>query len=403
MRKLWINSLVSIASPILEAASKEELKLVMPVFRESNESQYLEAIGRIVCGIAPWFSLSLKDEDEYKKCNKLKNLTISTLINIVNPNSKEYIDFGLANQSIVDVAYLCQGLLRCPILYEELPLETKKQFIKEIKKTRKFIPPETNWLLFASMIEAFLLSINEEIIENRLLTPIDKFLNIFYIGDGMYGDGLNFHFDYYNSYVIHPMLTDILETLEKNKINKFKSLRHIQEQRLQRYVVLLERMISPSGTWPVIGRTLSCKIGVFNALSYASYKKLLPTTLEPEQVRCALHSVLQTFISNSNNFDSKSFLTVGLNGIQPDIAEGYISSGSPYYAVTFFIALGLSQKDDFWIKPDKEWTSLKAFSEKKILPDYAYDENYGVKSVILKLLKLSLELIKHKMNIGKTK
>ena len=403
MRQVWVDTLVSIVSPVLEAASKEELKLTMPIFREDNKTQYLEAIGRIVCGIAPWFSLTLEDEEESKQRKRLKKLMIRTLINIVNPNSQDYIDFSLNRQSLVDVAYLCQGLLRCPNLYESLPLETKKQFIKELKKTRKFIPAETNWLLFASMIEVFLLSINEDMIESRLLTPIDKFLNIFYIGDGMYGDGLNFHFDYYNSYVIHPMLTDILETLEKNKIDKFKSLHYIQEQRLKRYVDLLERMISPTGTWPVIGRTLSCKIGVFNALSYAAYKNLLPITLEPEQVRCALHSVLQTFISNSNNFDSKGFLTVGLNGSQPDIAEAYISSGSSYHSVTFFIALGLSEKDNFWVNPDKEWTSLKVFSGKKILPDHSYDENQGLKLVILKLLKLFWELTKNKINIGKIK
>ena len=32
-------------------------------------------------------------------------------------------------------------------------------------------------------------------------------------GDGLYGDGASFHFDYYNSFVIQPMLVDILDAV----------------------------------------------------------------------------------------------------------------------------------------------------------------------------------------------
>ena len=32
-----------------------------------------------------------------------------------------------------------------------------------------------------------------------------------YKGDGAYGDGPEFHWDYYNSFVIHPMLVDVLD------------------------------------------------------------------------------------------------------------------------------------------------------------------------------------------------
>lgn len=32
-----------------------------------------------------------------------------------------------------------------------------------------------------------------------------------YKGDGIYGDGAAFHLDYYNSYVIHPLLLQVLE------------------------------------------------------------------------------------------------------------------------------------------------------------------------------------------------
>lgn len=45
---------------------------------------------------------------------------------------------------------------------------------------------------------------------------MDLFINEWYSGDAHYADGEEFHFDYYNSFVIHPMLTDILIILKKN-------------------------------------------------------------------------------------------------------------------------------------------------------------------------------------------
>ena len=38
-----------------------------------------------------------------------------------------------------------------------------------------------------------------------------------YKGDGAYGDGPAFHWDYYNSFVIHPMLLDVLDVFRDRR------------------------------------------------------------------------------------------------------------------------------------------------------------------------------------------
>ena len=38
-----------------------------------------------------------------------------------------------------------------------------------------------------------------------------------YKGDGAYGDGPSFHWDYYNSFVIHPMLVDVLDGVRRRR------------------------------------------------------------------------------------------------------------------------------------------------------------------------------------------
>jgi hypothetical protein len=67
----------------------------------------------------------------------------------------------------------------------------------------------SNWLLFPAMIEAFFATAGAE----WLPEPIDRALSAhesWYKGDGVYGDGNDFHWDYYNSYVIQPFLATLL-------------------------------------------------------------------------------------------------------------------------------------------------------------------------------------------------
>jgi len=399
MRKLWINSLLKISLPVLDLVSTNQLKAKMPR-SQNSEQQYLEAIGRTICGVSPWLNLPDGDSKEAIVRADIKSKVKSTLSNIVEPQADDYIDFGQNRQSLVDAAYLAQGLIRCPSLYSELALKTQQQLVKELKKTRNIVPEQTNWLLFAAIIETFLFMINEKINRVRLSPAIDKFINLYYVGDGIYGDGIHFHFDYYNSYVIHPMLTDILEVLKDSELGGFEKFYSLQKLRYQRYAEILERMISPTGTWPVIGRTLSCRIGAFHALSHAAYKSILPSSVKSAQVRCALNAVLETFLKNENNFSKEGFLTIGLDGEQDSIAEDYISIGSSYHAMTFFVALGLPEDDEFWKSPDMSWTSLSTFSGADLKIDHAYDENISAKTIVPKFLKLFWLLLKNKIKTG---
>lgn len=143
------------------------------------------------------------------------------------------------------------------------------------------------------MVEAALLEFTGEFDIQRLVYGIDRFRDDWYKGDGLYGDGAAFHQDYYNSYVIHPMLTDIICIMNKHGLDK-QNFTEIQLKRHSRYAEQLERFISPEGTFPVVGRSIVYRFGAFHVLSHAAFIHLLPPTIEPAQVRCALTAVLKT-------------------------------------------------------------------------------------------------------------
>lgn len=65
------------------------------------------------------------------------------------------------------------------------------------------------------MVEAALLELTGECNMYPIEYAVMRFKE-WYKGDAWYGDGVNLHMDYYNSFVIHPMLLDVLKVMQKH-------------------------------------------------------------------------------------------------------------------------------------------------------------------------------------------
>ena len=124
----------------------------------------------------------------------------------------------------------------------------------------------------------------------------------------------------------------------------------------------LERCISPEGNYPIVGKSISLRTGIFHTLSQVSLFKMLPRNIEPAQVRSALTKVLRNLFEGNQNFISDNWLNLGFNGHQADIAETDINTGSLYLCCAVFLPLGLDSNDPFWDDEFEEWTSLRAWN-----------------------------------------
>ena len=122
------------------------------------------------------------------------------------------------------------------------------------------------------MIEAALLEFTGECDKQRLTYGISKFRDEYYLGDGVYSDGTDMDVGYYNSFVIHPMLNDILTVMRKYGLRDGEFL-DVQFMRSSRLSAQLERTISPEGTYPLLGKSLAYRCGVFHLLSQAALLK----------------------------------------------------------------------------------------------------------------------------------
>ena len=272
--------------------------------------------------------------------------------NATDPEADDFMNFNKDAQPLVDAAFLAQGLLRSPTqVWDKLDEETQQNIIKALKSTRVIKPYYSNWLLFSGMVEAAL----EKFDDSGDMLRIDYGLNKhkeWYLGDGMYGDGPDFHWDYYNSFVIQPFLLDIHETLQETGNGKDRDFKLVKE-RATRYAEIQERLIGPEGTYPPLGRSLAYRFGAFQLLSHIALRQELPEGVEPAQVREALYTMVKRQIEAPGTFDEKGWLKVGLYGAQNNIGEGYISTA-------------------LWSDAYAAWTKKKIWSGETISIDHAH-------------------------------
>ncbi len=332
---------------------------------------YLEAFGRTLSGIAPWLNSEGGSKEEINLRNQYRQWSLKGIANAVNPSAKDYLKWN-GGQPLVDASFFALGLVRCPWLWQNLDTTVKQQVIAVFKTTRNTVPVYSNWVLFTGMIEAFFCKYGLDYDPVRIEFAIRGFANHWYVGDGLFSDGMNFHMDYYNSIVIHPYLATIVATINaKNKAYQWyaPNLDKINK----RYAEIQERNINADGSYPVVGRSIVYRGGSFHHLADIALRKQLPPSLKPSQVRSALTAVIKKTMNAGGTYNQDGFLSIGLYGAQQDLADFYITTGSLYICANIFLPLGLPETDEFWSSPAEPWTAVKVWSGQNVAADHAVD------------------------------
>jgi hypothetical protein len=374
-RIYWVNVVKKIGTPVLKNLAQRQLKKTMPVeaANPKDRAQYthLEAFGRLLAGTAPWLAAQKLDETETGDRQQFVNWALESLDAATDPRSPDFMNFNRGGQPVVDAAFLSQGILRAPsVLWQQLEPRVQRQIVDALKSSRSIsTPTSNNWVMFAATIEAALHTMGEPTIKERLEDCVNRMLG-WYKGDGAYGDGESFHWDYYNSFVIHPMLLDVLSVL-RQKDTQFESIYNTQLTRARRYAQIQERFIAPDGTFPSIGRSTTYRFGALQSLAQIALMRQLPERVSPGQVRSAMSAVIAKMIEAPGTFDDQGWLQIGFCGHQPSLAEGYISTGSLYLCAAALLPLGLPPGDDFWTAPPARWTSQRIWTGESLPPDHA--------------------------------
>jgi len=380
-REQWLDWLERVSNPVLEALSKRELRQRMPVEalpghkEERAVSTHLEALGRLLAGLAPWLELDPSRGGSLREAAlraRYRSWAQQAIASALDPSSPDYMRFGESPQTLVDSSFLTLALLRAPkILFGTMEGSTRTRLIGALESERKISAPFSNWLLFAALNEALLRRL--DVSWDRL--RIDYALRehqAWYAGDGTYGDGPHFHADFYNSFVIHPYLLALTDELRDDP--QWKEMAPTIVERSRRYADIQERSISPAGEFPVLGRSITYRGGALHLLADVARRRLLPSAISPAAVRCALTAVQERTLNASGTFSTEGWLRIGLAGHQPSLAESYISTGSLYLCSAIWLPLGLARTDPFWSGDAANWTQKRVWSGQDAVADHAMTE-----------------------------
>ncbi len=396
-REYWCQEAYKMAQPVLENMAKGELQKNMqtefsPSFDGRNRKVvYMETFGRLMAGIAPWLALPDDETAEGLQRKQLRQWALASYKNAVDPESPDYLCWGVAGQNLVDAAYIAESFVRAyDALWVPLDQVTKDRYLHEFKRMRNIEPPYTNWLLFSSIIESFMAKATDrkDYDDFRVMMTIRK-MEEWYVGDGWFSDGPEFAFNYYGSYVFHPMYLETLQNMIDAKANtrlEYKKYYDRQLKRTQKYSIVLERFISPEGTFPVVGRSIPYRMAALQPLAMMAWKQTLPKELTNGQVRSALTAVMHRMYDQQQqsakgearpdkNYNEGGFLTIGFCGHQPDVADWYTNNGSLYMTSLSFMPLGLPADHPFWTSEAEPWTQVKAWNGQSFPKDHMWTDD----------------------------
>ncbi len=379
LRWQWINQMDLISRPVIKNLAQDKLKACMPVDLSKridnsayrSKAAHLEGFARTLSGIAPWINSECGDNDEKALRQNYREWVIKAITNAVNPQSKDYLVWH-GGQALVDASYFALALIRAPWIWENLDNKTRKNLVNSFWNTKNTIPVYTNWILFPAMIESFFCRFGLSYDMLRIEYGVREFMEHWYIGDGMFSDGHHFHMDAYNSIVIQPFLSTILDVIN-SKTGRYLGYKKEFDKICHRYAQIQEKMIAPDGTFQIIGRSATYRTGHFHHLADMAFKKRLPKTLSPAQVREGLNAAIKKTLQPKNTINKTGWLNIGVSGHQPDLADFYITTGSLYMCMNVFLPLGLPNSDSFWQLPYEPWSSVKIWTGEDIASDYALD------------------------------
>ncbi|WP_395625623.1 DUF2264 domain-containing protein [Daejeonella sp.] len=377
-RQFWLQEMDKMVRPVLYNLAMDSLKMNMPQMTsirvDNKESrikvQYVEVLGRVLSGISPWLQLEGGTIEEISLRKQYRAWAIQGIKNSLDSNAKDFMNYNIAGQQLVDASFISLAFIRSPWLWENLDYKNQALMVKSIALTRKFKPGFSNWLLFSAMNEAFMAKYGFEWDVMRVDYSLQQ-LEQWYVGDGMYKDGSAFAFDYYNSYVIHPYLGTLMDVI-KEKTNAYNRMFDKIKKRNQRYAIIQERLIHTDGSFPATGRSIIYRGAAFHHLADMAWKNRLPDQILPEQARCALTAVIKKTLESSSTYKN-GWLTLGLYGDQPNLADTYNNQGSPYLATNIFLPLGLPDTHPFWANPAVKWSAQKIWSGENFENDHSED------------------------------
>lgn len=373
-----IHVLRQLADPVLVPLSMNELHQSVPkrdweLEQNNYQTSPLQAFVRVLSGIGPWLSLGADESEEGQLRAGYIELARTGIIHATDPDAADFMFGEAARDRIVHAHNLAYPLVVArDQLWEPLSDKQKDNVVAALKSHRPFEAFPGTWLWFSAIIEAALWELTGECEMKHIERAVESYMG-WYVGDGYYTNGDSFNWDNYNSYVAQPLMLEVLRIC-KDQGHPLGDHLDKTKARAFRYAEVLEHMISPKGTFPVIGRSSTYRFAYLQHLGYVGARVEWPEVLDPGATRAAMTTVIKRMIEAPGTFDENGWLQPGYVGHQPSARDRYNNTGALYNCTLGLAHLGMPADHPFWTAPRAKWFQQRVWSGEDVANQKAYRE-----------------------------
>ncbi|MDC0773621.1 DUF2264 domain-containing protein [Streptomyces sp. HD] len=250
------------------------------------------------------------------------------------------------SQPLVEAASIALALrLTRPLLWDRLDDGVRQRAAAWLGDALTAEAWPCNWELFPVTVGGFLQEIGHETEKSR--KAIDRGLERiedWYVGDGWYTDGDGRKYDYYNGWAMHlyPVLHAWLAQDER--------LLDLYGGRLSRHLEDYARLFGGDGAPMHQGRSLTYRFATTAPLWLGALTGRTP--LPPGETRRLASGALKYFLERGA-VDTNGLLTLGWQGPDEAVLQGYSGPASPYWASKGFLGLLLPADHEVWTSAEE--------------------------------------------------
>ncbi|SHO51739.1 DUF2264 domain-containing protein [Anaerocolumna xylanovorans] len=262
-----------------------------------------------------------------------------------------------SHQAFVEMAPMALGLLLTPEkVWEPLSENEKSEFQAWLYQINDYSLPVNNWYFFRVLVNTALQSVGACNTEHKIEEDLQT-IESFYLGDGWYSDGKTKQRDYYISFAIH--FYSMIYVKFRKESDKVRCERFCT--RAKEFAKDFIYWFSENGEAIPYGRSLTYRFAqcAFWCATVFAGVDTFPLGV----VKGIINRHFRYWFSKPI-LDRSGGLTIGYGYPNLNMAEGYNSPGSPYWAFKSFLILALPESHPFW--STKEEPLPKLDSVKKL-------------------------------------
>jgi hypothetical protein len=327
--------------------SKSGLKIGVNGVKYGNAIAEFEGFARILWGLAPLWNGGA-NEPEFEK------IYLEGIIHGTDRNHPDYWgDFSQANQRMVEMAAIGYALLMAPQkIWEPLNKCQKENLVKWLLQMNNCEPCDNNWRFFPIFVNLGLKHVGAQYSQEVIDRSLER-IHSFYIGNGWYNDGASgVKRDYYVAFAFHfysLIYAKHCESIDPENSKIFK-------ERAMLFAKDFIYWFDETGRGLAFGRSLTYRFAQSCFWGACVYADVYPFAIEV--MKGIITRNLAWWLSRPI-FTEGHFLSVGYEYPLYNMAEGYNSPQSPYWALKSFIVLSLPDEHPFWNAEGKELPDLK--------------------------------------------